>query len=329
MNSEPLNLRRKIFNFLLFCWALMTELIRLLHRYFKLALLYQKVNIIKALAEAQTVQPNSPKVIVTIAHVTSVEEAKDREKASTKIERLKNTIDGLLSSFAHCQLSIVINTVPDRHITAYLPDYQIRCIGVQEESDCDPMFVGFRAQDELVNNVDNFDWFLFIEDDIILHDSFILEKLEKFNMKCGDPHAVLLPNRYEFWQGTKSYIDLTLLETLLESDRIWNGLSTVEIEGVKFAECANPHAGFYCLSKSQLQHLISSGRVWKDKNLGFGGSRECAATYNLLECFSLYKPHPSNLYFLEVKHYDQKYSQLYPEPSAYSFSSIKNLSKLS
>jgi hypothetical protein len=325
MNSEPLNIRRKIFHFILFSWALMTELLRVLTRYFKLALLYQKTHIIKALAEAQTVQPNSPKVIVTIAHVTSVEEAKDRGKASIKIERLKNTIDGLLSSFAHCQLSVVINTVPDRHITAYLPEYQIPCIRVQEESDCDPMFVGFRAQDELVNNVENFDWFLFIEDDIVLHDSFILEKLGKFNTKSGYDHAVLLPNRYEFWQGTKSYIDLTILE----SDNIWNGLSTVEIEGVKFAECANPHAGFYCLSKSQLQHLISSGRAWKDKNLGFGGPRECAATYNLLECFSLYKPHPSNLYFFEVKHYDQKYSQLYPEPSAYSFSSIKNLSKLS
>jgi hypothetical protein len=325
MNSEPLNIRRKIFHFFLFFWALMTELLRVLTRYFKLALLYQKTHIIKTLSEAQTVPPKSPNVLVTIAHVTSVEEAKDREKASTKIERLKNTIDGLLSSFAHCQLSIVINTVPDRHITAYLPEYQIRCIRVQEESDCDPMFVGFRAQDELVNNVETFDWFLFIEDDIVLHDSFILEKLEKFNAKCGYAHAVLLPNRYEFWQGTKSYIDLTILE----SDKIWNGLSTVEIEGVKFAECANPHAGFYCLSKSQLQHLSSSGRAWKDKNLGFGGPRECAATYNLLECFSLYKPHPSNLYFLEVKHYDQKYSQLYPEPSAYSFSSIKNLSKLS
>ena len=328
MNIEPLNIRRKIFNFILFCWALITELIRVINRYFKLALLYQKVNIIKALSEAKTVQPNSPNVIVTIAHITSVEEAKDRKKASTKIERLKNTIDGLLSSFAHCQLSIVINTVPDRHITAYLPDYQIRCIRVQEESDCDPMFVGFRAQDELVNNVDNFDWFLFIEDDIVLHDSFILEKLEKFNTKCGYPHAVLLPNRYEYRQGIKNYIDLTLLVNLLDSDKIWNGLSTVEIEGVKFAECANPHAGFYCLSKSQLQQLISSGRAFKDKNLGFGGPRECAATYNLLECFSLYKPHPSNLYFLEVKHYDTKYSQLYPKPSSYSFSSIKNSSKL-
>lgn len=323
MNSEQQSFPSKILNFILFYWGLMTQLIRAFIRNLKVAVLYQRNPVINALAEEQQVQLNPPKVIATIAHITSVEEAKDREKASIKIERLKNTIDGLLTSFAHCQLSIVISTVADRHITAYLPDYQVGCIRVQEEADCDPMFVGFRSQDELANNVDDFDWFLFIEDDIILHDSSLLEKLDKFNKKCGYDHAVLLPNRYEFWQGTKSYIDLTIMD----SPRIWNGLSTVEIEGVKFAECANPHAGFYCLSKSQMKHWISSGRDWKNKDLGFGGPRECAATYSLLECFSLYKPHPSNLHFFEVKHYDTKYSQLYPEPSRYALSSIRDFSK--
>jgi hypothetical protein len=324
MALEQLNFRQKIFNFLVFSWGLMIELLRVFIRKFKIAWLYQRNQVIKALSEEPPGQIAPPKVIAIIAHITSFEEANDREKASTKIERLKNTIDGLLASFAHCQLSIVISTVADRHITAYLPDYQISCIRIKEESDCDPMFVGFRAQDELVNNIDDFDWFIFIEDDIILHDSYILEKLERFSTKCGYDNAVLLPNRYELWQGTKSYIDLTILD----SDRVWNGLSTVEIEGVKFAECANPHAGFYCLSKSQMKHWISSGRTWKNKDLGFGGPRECAATYSLLECFSLYKPHPSNLHFFEVKHYDTKYSQLYPEPSRYTFSSIRDLSKL-
>jgi len=323
MGKEQQTFRSKIFNGILFYCGLAIELLRAFNKAFKLGLLYQKNDIVAALAKTQPSQSSPPKVIVTIAHITSVEEAKDQEKASEKIDRLKNTIDGLLASFAHCELSIVITTVADRYITAYLPEYQINCIRVQEESDCDPMFVGFRAQDELVNNIDKFDWFIFIEDDIILHDSYALEKLDKFNKKCGYNHAVLLPNRYEFWQGTKSYIDLTILS----SDKVWNSLSTVEIEGVKFAECVNPHAGFYCLSQDQLKHWVSSGRAWKNQDLGFGGPRECAATYSLLECFSLYKPHPSNLHFFEVKHYDTKYSQLYPEPSRYMISSIKDVSQ--
>ncbi len=324
MFGKLLSIRRNTFHFLLLQWAILIERYRFLIRALKVQLLLQRFQIFKVLDEGYSVQLNPPKVIATIAHITSVEESKDQEKAFAKTERLKNTIDGLLTSLAHCQLSIVINTVADRHITAYLPDYQISCIRVQEESECDPMFVGFRAQDELVKNLDDFDWFLFIEDDIILQDSYIIEKLENFNTQCGYDNAVLLPNRYEFWQGTKSYIDLTILN----SEVHWNKISTVEIEGVKFAECVNPHSGFYCLSKNQMKHWISSGRIWNNKNLGFGGPRECAATYSLLECFSLYKPHPSNLNFFEVKHYDTKYSQLYSESSRYRLSSIRDLSKL-
>ncbi len=327
MDKEQQSLASKVFNAILFYWSLLTEYLRAVKRYFQIGLLYQRVPVINALAENQQVQLPPPKVLAMIAHVTSVEEAKNREKAFEKIERLKNTIDGLLTSFAHCELSIVISTVSDRHITEYLPDYQIRSIRVQEELDCDPMYVGFRIQDNLINNVDKFDWFLFLEDDIIIHDSYMLEKLDKFQRNCGYDHAVLMPNRYEVWEGRKSYIDLTILKKELGTARFWNGLSIVEIDGVKFAECVNPHAGCYCLSQSQLKHWSSSDRAWKNKDLGFGGPRECAATFSLLECFSLYKAHPSNLHFFEVRHYDTKYSKLYPEPSRYVFSGIQDVSK--
>lgn len=324
MYNKVLIVRRTIFHYILLRWALMTELVSLFLRKLNVLLLYQRRGVITLLGESKQIPTNTPKVIAVIAHITSVDEAKHRDKAFAKIEKLKNTIDGLFTSFAHCELTIVIKTVAGRHITAYLPEYQISSIHVQEESDCDPMFIGFRAQDELINRFDDFDWFLFLEDDIVIHDSYILEKLEKFNTECGYSRAVLLPNRYELWEVKKSYIDLTIDKKIA-----WNGLSTVEIEGVKFTECTNPHSGLYCLSKLQMQLWIESGREWKNKNFGFGGSRECAATYCLLECFSLYKPHPSNLHFFEVRHYDTKYSQLYPELSSpYIFSSIKDFSNL-
>lgn len=323
MDTKQQSLKRAVFHFFLFRWAFMIELVRSINRYLKIALFYQKREVIKVLGEHNIVERKPPKVIAVIPHITTVEESKNREKAQAKIEKLQTTIDGLLASFAHCHLTIVIKTVADRHITAYLPDHQIGCIEVQEEIDVDPMFIGFRCQDELVKRVEDFDWFVFLEDDIVLHDSFILEKLTRFNTKGGLDRDLLLPNRYELWEVTKRYIDLTI-----DIEMNWNRLSTLAIDDVKFSECTNPHSGFFCLSKLQLKRWIESGREWKDKNLGFGGPRECAATYSLLECFSLYKPHASNLHFFEVRHYDTKYSQLYPEQSPeYIFSSIKNLSK--
>lgn len=315
------NLKTDLFHFMLLRWGLATEILRALSRYLKMNLFYHRRDVIATLADSQTIKTNSPRTVVHIAHVVSVEEANDREKAATKIERLKNTIDGLLSSFAHCQLKIIVSTIAGRHITAYLPQYQIDCIQVEEESDCDPMFVEFRIQERLVNQVDNFDWFMLIEDDIVIHDGYFLEKLEKFNQNSGYENAVLLPNRYEMWKGTKRYIDLTI-----DSKLAWNKLSVVEIEEVKFAEYTNPHAGMYCLSQSQLRHWIKSGRDWRDKVI-MVGPLESAATFCLLECFSLYKPHPENLNFLEVRHYDTKYSQLYPDSSPYRLAAVEELSR--
>ena len=323
MDIKQLNLKRKVYHFILFYWALMIEIVHSLKRTLKLGLFYQRREVIKAVGERQFLDKKVPKVLAVIPHITSVEEAKDRDKAQTKIEKLKTTVDGLFASFAHCQLTIVIKSVAGRHIIAYLPEYQVNCLQVQEEIDIDPMFIGFRCQDELMRRVDDFDWFLFLEDDIVIQDSFLLEKLERFNSKAGLERDVLLPNRYELWESTKRYVDLTI-----DTEMAWSKLSPLEVDGVKFAECTNPHSGFFCLSKSQLKRWIESGREWKDKNLGFGGPRECSATMSLLECFSLYKPHPVNLNFLEVRHYDTKYSQLYPEQSPeYIFSPVKNLSK--
>lgn len=321
--SDEYTLKRKVIHFIFFQIALLQEISRSVVRYMKMMLFHQKNPIIKLFQENELPQKERPKVFVAVAHITSVEESKNPEKGAAKIERLAHTIDGLLASFAHCDLTIAIQTLPNRHVTAYLPEYQTKCIQVQEYPECDPMFVGFRLQEEFVEKVEEFEWFLFIEDDIILSDSFTLEKLEKFNQQSGYENAILYPNRYEMYQGTKRYIDLTITQPL-----VINKLSSVEIEGVKFAEFNNPHSAFYCLSRKQMKHWFKSGRLFKNRIVDVG-PLESAATFCLLECFSIYKPHPSNLNYFEVRHYDSKYSKLYPEPeSPYTLSAVNHSSNI-
>ncbi len=315
-SSHSNRFKRQTFHSVLLYWKLTQELLRPIRRSLKLNRLHQRRKAIQKLAAPEHRPKSQPKVLVYIAHIVSSEEAKNQEKACAKIERLKHTIDGLLSSFAHCDLKIIIATVPGRSITHYLPKYQIQHIQVQEELDCDPMFVGFRIQENLVNQVESFDWFIFIEDDIVINDAFFIEKLENFNQSCGYEDAVLLPHRYEIDKGIKQYIDLTI-----DTELAWNKLSIVNISGIKFAEYTNPHAGMYCLSQTQLRRWIKSGRSWRNQEL-IVGPLESAVTFCLLECFALYKPHPDNLRFLEVRHYDTKYSQLNPETSPYRLSGV-------
>lgn len=317
MSDHSLTSRRRIFHAAILGCAVVQQAWLAFSRKINLMFLYLRKNAIFLLKDPQPLPQKRSKVLAVIPHITSEEEAKSRHRAAAKIDKLQNTIDGLLASFAHCELTILISTLPNRHITAYLPEYQKRCIHVLEEPDCDPMFAGFRAQDEFIKRLDHFDWFLFIEDDIVIHDSFCLEKLARFNQDCGYSDAVLLPNRYELWEGTKNYIDLTL-----DDEVGWNKLSEIEIEGVKYAECTNPHSALYCLSQSQLRRWIKSGRKWKYQDV-MVGPLESAATFCLLECFRLYKPHPTNLHFWEVKHHDTKYSRLYPDPSPYLLSPVR------
>ena len=317
------DIRRKVIHFIFLQIALLREISRVANRYTKMMFFYQKNSIINLFKENEQPEKEQPKVFAAVAHITSVEESNNPEKGAAKIERLRHTIDGLLTSFAHCDLTIAIQTLPNRHVTAYLPEYQLKCIQIQECPECDPMFVGFRLQEEFVERVEEFDWFLFIEDDIVLYDSFTLEKLENFNRQSGYENAILYPNRYEMYEGTKRYIDLTITKPFLA-----NKLSSLEIEGVKFAEFNNPHAAFYCLSRQQIKQWIKSGRVFKNQVLKVG-PLESAATFCLLECFSIYKPHPSNLNYFEVRHYDSKYSKLYPEAeSRYTLSGVNHSSKM-
>ena len=211
--SDEKTTKRKVMHFIILQISLLKERLRVATRYTKIMFFYQRNPLINLLKENEHPEKERPKVFAAVAHITSVEESKNPEKGAEKIERLRHTIDGLLTSFAHCDLTIAIQTLPNRNVTAYLPEYQIKCIQIQDGPECDPMFVGFRLQEEFVERVEKFDWFLFIEDDIVLYDAFVLEKLEKFNLQSGYEKAILFPNRCEMYQGTKRYIDLTMLHS--------------------------------------------------------------------------------------------------------------------
>lgn len=248
-------------------------------------------------------------VLAVVTHIVRKEEARDSEIGRQKIQRLSNVIDGLLSSLAHCDLKIVLNTSPNMNVIAFLPSYMQERIVIRETVMNDPMLIEFYAQDIMIEQQDEFDWFLFLEDDIVIRDSSLLEKYAFFNA-CFGKHDLLMPNRYEMYNGVKMYIDITI-DFARDDGKphlVYLAPSTVDVGGVVFSENANPHAGFYCLNKEQLKAWIKGGRHWYKAVVGVG-PLESAATFCLFESFNLYKPHSSNLHFAEVYHFDTKYSK--------------------
>jgi hypothetical protein len=297
--------------------VVMREAAASLRRRLKHHLFYAKFAAYPMLAESPGPAKPRPRVLAAVVHITSQQEHDDRDAAAVKVERLVATLDGLLCSFAHCDVTVLIVTMTGRHVVHFLPDHLSSIVELHLVEGGDPMLIGFPAQDALIARREAHDWFVFLEDDIEIRDSAFLDKVSRFCALPGMEHCVLMPNRYEYVHRVKRYIDLTHLADMIE----WNRLSRIKHDDNVMAECVNPHAGMYCLSRSQIDRLVASGRDWRGRDI-FGGPRESAATFNLLECFRLFKPHPDNFYYLEVRHVDSKYSLMHPAVSSYTYTAI-------
>lgn len=242
-----------------------------------------------------------PSAVAAVAHVT--DGSRDRETAAG---RLAATLDAILESLSEADVELHVHTIPSGHVVEDLPDYLRRRVVVFEHEDVHPMLVGFRAQEQFEDRRDR-DWFMFLEDDMLVNDALLLDKLAYFN--SGAPEgSVLLPHRYEYLRGERTWIDLVSKASPVPALDEYNPTTALEIGGWKFVEYANPHAAFYCLSRAQLDRWLATGRRWSDK-VSFQDALVSAATGCLAEAFRLYKPHPDNMSFLQIRHWDTKYAR--------------------
>ena len=283
--------------------AASVETLGVLRAYARLARFQQHHRVVRRFPEVYT--PSAPpRVLAVVTHVADPTRPEEVSAA-----RLRQTLDGLLESLGHTKLELVVSTLAGRHVTGSLPGYQRSCVIVREHEGIEPMLAGFAAQTVFAERADDADWFLYLEDDLVLGDGLLLEKLRYFS--SGAPQdALLLPHRFEYWNGRKMRIDLM---SRVGVDAVWNRLTVLAVDGWRFAEFDNPHSGCYFLSREQLRRWLDTGRRWLGA-VSFSGPRESAATGALAEAFRLYKPHPDNAAFLEIRHLGTAYSERYAGP---------------
>lgn len=273
----------------------------------RMALMHRRYEAYSWFSEAKPKTAERPRVLAVINHV-ALEADADAEAddiPESRRYRLGATIDGILMSFAHCELKVVVNTLKGRNLLRLLPEGVREHIEIVEHVDCNPLHVAFRVQDIFAARREDYDWFAFFEDDVVLTDSTCLDKLNHFNAASPDPKFLLFPNRFEMHNGKKAYIDL--VESVGEA---WHKTTQFDSGGIRFAEFANPHSGAHFLTRKQLDIWLASPNASYDK-VTFIGPLESAATGSLMEVFTIYKPHSTNPYYFEVRHWDNKYSVWY------------------
>ncbi len=203
-------------------------------------------------------------------------------------------------------VDVVVCTTRGHHLLADVPVapalYRHHATGAE------PPLLGFECHAVLRDHLGRYDYYCYLEDDLVLHDPWFFRKYAWFNGHLGDVR-LLQPNRFEAGPHPfvrKAYVDgeqraqaTARFQDVRQARRL---VSTVLGERVVFRRASNPHSGCFFLNARQMEHW-SEQSYFLDRDTGYVGPLESAATLGILRAFQVYKPAPECASFLEVEHF--------------------------
>ncbi|MCS6975438.1 MAG: hypothetical protein NZM31_00330 [Gemmatales bacterium] len=262
-------------------------------------------------AKHGSVSPNrQPRIQALSACIASLHQTFGRGQWSIHIaRRLAESVPRSATN----DIEIVICTTGDRHLLSELPIPGH--LYVHYPTRAEPTLLGFECHAVLRDRLGLFDYFCYLEDDLILRDPLFFVKLGWFLRQVGTQN-VLQPNRCELsvpGPCHKLYVDGDLAAHVLRPYRnVQQGKEfTGRVMGlpIRFVPAGNPHAGCFFLNAEQMTHWVRQPH-FLDRDTSFIGPLESAATLGLLKTFRVYKPAPENAGFLEVQHFGGRFMSL-------------------
>jgi hypothetical protein len=172
---------------------------------------------------------------------------------------------------------------------------------------CPPKLLGFECHAVLRDRLGAYDYYVYLEDDLIARDPWLFVKLGWFTAQLGDD-VLLQPNRYEVGPlglVHKAYIDgdLDAAVTAPFQDVTVSPIVTGRLLGitVTFYRAKNPHAGCFFLNGRQME-AWARRPDFLDHDTAFIGPLESAATLGIMRAFRVYKAGAERASFLEIEH---------------------------
>lgn len=212
------------------------------------------------------------------------------------------------------EIDIVICTTGDKHILNRLNLPNFFYTNTKRDID-NSMLLGFECQKVLAENLGKYDYYCFMEDDLIINDPLFFEKLIWLN-KSTDNINLFQPNRYEISirdNVLKTYVDGDIRVGATEKHQNINEypeLKTNFLNGdISFKRASNPHSGCYFLNNQQMEFWTKQPN-FLDMDLSFISPLESAASLGIMKTFRVYKPTSENANFLEIMHYGSAFASL-------------------
>jgi hypothetical protein len=210
-------------------------------------------------------------------------------------------------------IDVVVCTVPDMHL---LGELKLPAGSFQHHlTKANPTLLGYECHAVLRERLGSYDFYCYLEDDLIIHDPLFFTKLSWFN-KTAAPEDLLQPNRYEV--ALKGDVNKVYVDGALPPRSTAPFQQIAEKSGLKgtamgqefaFRRTLNPHSGAFFLSESQLRAWTAKP-YFLDRSSAFIGPPESAATLGIMKTFRIYKPALRNAAFLELQHAGKSYLDL-------------------
>jgi hypothetical protein len=174
-------------------------------------------------------------------------------------------------------------------------------------TNAEPIMLGFECHKLLRDARGRYDYYVFLEDDVVITDPMFFKKRRLFDQHF-DPQTLLQPNRYEAVPTgpvNKLYVDYRLNPRVTEkyqniADRPRLEMSFVD-EVIGFERTTYPSAGCFFLSAEQLNRWVD-GPYFLDGDVSYMSPLDSAVTLSVMKTFRIYKPQLEQAWFLEVLH---------------------------
>ncbi|BAQ61338.1 hypothetical protein GM3708_1744 [Geminocystis sp. NIES-3708] len=217
------------------------------------------------------------------------------------------------NTLSNTTIDIFICTTGDNHLIDQIP--LPSDLFKHYKTNTKALLLGFECHKILKEKIDQYDYYCYLEDDLIIRDAQFFTKLNWFN-QVTDYQKLLQANRYELslnqYTG-KCYIDGDLLHRVTASFQNVN--DEAELKGqimnnpVIFRRALNPHSGCFFLNNEQMKYWAEKD-YFLDQDISFVGPLESIATLGIMKTFKLYKPAPESANFLEVHHWGSAFINL-------------------
>lgn len=139
-----------------------------------------------------------------------------------------------------------------------------------------PMSLPFSHRELFLENLTQYDYFVYSEDDTLV----LWKNIQAFL----EAEKILKDNEVGGFIRKELGPDGSINISTCHSHFRWILSSVKERSGFLWARYSNPHAAFYILSKEKLKHAISSGRFTINPHEGKFGMLESAATDPYTQC---------------------------------------------